>query len=76
MNMRQNEPVQPGDIVLDIGCYTTQDLREKGYEPPAKRVRVIAVYDWGLRIAALDDENDLWDCQHWIKCDEPNGESR
>ena len=60
-----NPPVAVGDIVLDVGCPLAKELRKNGYEGPAQRVRVKELFSWGLRICALDDPADEWDCEHW-----------
>ena len=61
-----NPSVQPGDVVLDVGCALTRALHAAGHAGLEPRpARVVAVFPWGLRIAALDDPGDESDCQNW-----------
>ena len=55
--------VDIGDVILDVGCRLTQDLRAHDKAPPATRCTVTKVYSWGVRVTNGQDE---WDCEHWI----------
>ena len=63
-----NPQVEIGDLVLDVGCNLTQILRESGSQPDPETVRVVKVFDWGLRIEDLGSK-EQWDCEHWELAD-------
>jgi hypothetical protein len=68
-------PLDPlvGQLVLDIGCPLTQEMRR--FNPdgfPEIEGVVVAVFDWGVRLADPMDMVDEWDCEtgHFVV---PNG---
>ena len=62
-NWSENKPVDVGEVILDIGCRLSQDLRACGKAPPATRCTVTKVFSWGVRVTNGEDE---WDCEYWI----------
>lgn len=53
-----------GQPVIDIGCPLTQEMRR--FNPdvfPEVDGIVVAVFDWGVRLADPMDMIDEWDCE-------------